>query len=269
MNGELAQVVALVSHGNVFLHDPAAPAPKAISGNSTFRYVESVDFARYEHREQKAGTRVAATVEDWFAFLRAVGTERLWNIGFAWDDKDHPEHRAVAFAGGVPTAIQADLPAGYELWYPRWQAGGPADRPWRVEYRSLRFERSSALPLQDLTTIKLHLQRAIERAEAFARRPEVGAIMWADWFGKAIRLLNDPAPEPPFHSDMLPSRGYGLDARQLLAAATQAYVFGGMGSWNDLTLDGEPLEREYQAVSAELYAAVKLAVVMASNSFAL
>ncbi len=25
-----------------------------------------------------------------------------------------------------------------------------------------------------------------------------------------------------------------MDARQLMAAAAQAYVFGGMGSWNDM-----------------------------------
>lgn len=267
MNGELAQIVALVGHGNLFLHSGEASVPELSHANSAFQYVSSVRFARYRNREQQQGVEVAAGVADWFAFLRSVEARRLWNIAFAWQREDLPEHAAVAFAGGVPRAIQADLPEGYELWYPQWRPGGPDQKPWLVEYRSPRFDDSHAVPLADLNVVKAQLRQAIARAEVFARRPEVGAATWADGFAAALRLLDAPSPEPPFHQDMLPERGYGLAAHQLLAAAGQAWVFGGMGSWNDRGFAAERLQQEYEDVTQALYGAVKTAIVMASNAF--
>ncbi|MBW3624663.1 MAG: hypothetical protein KY468_14755 [Armatimonadetes bacterium] len=65
---------------------------------------------------------------------------------------------------------------------------------------------------------------------------------------------------------MLPEEGYSLLARQLLATATQAYVFGGMGSWNDIGFEGS-LQREYEKVSADLYEVIKVTTIMVPNSF--
>ncbi|HEB65292.1 MAG TPA: hypothetical protein ENJ02_07105 [Chloroflexi bacterium] len=68
---------------------------------------------------------------------------------------------------------------------------------------------------------------------------------------------------------MLPSSGFPLEARQLLAAAAQAYVFGGMSSWNDLALPNDPeIIKEYEEISTELYEAIQFAILAASNSFA-
>jgi hypothetical protein len=47
----------------------------------------------------------------------------------------------------------------------------------------------------------------------------------------------------------------------------QSYVFGGMGSWNDMGFQKPETQKEYERVSKELYEAVKFATTMASNSF--
>jgi hypothetical protein len=64
---------------------------------------------------------------------------------------------------------------------------------------------------------------------------------------------------------MLPPRGFSESARRLLATAARSWVFGGMGTWNDLTFDGSE-EEAYEEVSAELYDAVLGAFVAAANS---
>ena len=54
-----------------------------------------------------------------------------------------------------------------------------------------------------------------------------------------------------------------LEARQLLATASHAWVFGGMGSWNDVALTDD---ERYKPVTAELFEAVLEAVVAATNA---
>jgi len=80
MNGELAQIIALVAHGNLFLRGGEA-AKIDLFGNSTFQYVSSIKFARYKSKQDKHGEVIANSVSDWFAFLRSIQVTRLWNIG--------------------------------------------------------------------------------------------------------------------------------------------------------------------------------------------
>lgn len=269
MNGELAQCIALVAHGNYLLQKGIIALPELSNINSTFKYVSSVMFARYRDKNQNRGTRVASTVMDWFNYLHSVGVKRLWNIAFASEHQDYPEYQASAFVGGVPRAIQTDTPNGFELWYPAWQGGGAPSRPWCVEYRGLMFAHSHAIALIDLAEVKMKLRKAITRAEGFAKRPTTNAVEWAEWFSKALELLDSPAPVPPVHADMLPEEGYSIEARQILAAATQAYVFGGMGSWNDMGFEDSNTQLEYDSVSSELYEAIKFATVVAPNAFSI
>jgi hypothetical protein len=263
MNGELAQLVTLVTYGNFFLNEKDVD----LSTNSTFQYISSLKFSRYKNNKETLGILVAGGVTEWFEFLRANHVSRLWNVAFAWDRPDLPEHIAVGFAGGVPRAIQADMPGGYELWYPLWETGGPKEKPWNVTYRGLLFAYSHVMPPLPMELVKLKLRDAIAEAEAFSRRPEVDADQWADIFEKSLQLLDSQNPVPPYHTDILPEDGFNLVSRQIMAAAMQAYVFGGMGSWNDMGFADKTLNGEYQKITADLYQAVNMSIVIASNSF--
>ncbi|MRS02446.1 hypothetical protein EG832_04350 [bacterium] len=266
MNGEWAQLIALVAHGNYFLTHPES-SHNDLSANSTFQYVNEVTFVRYKSTIDPKGVKVAANVGDWLIDLRKRKVKRLWNIAFAWDRQDLAEHIAVAFAGGVPIAIQVDLPEGYELWYPLWKTGGKPQKPWFVEYRGLKFGYSHAAEQMRMEDVKVRLHNAIVGTEQFARRPEVNLGEWADTFASALTLLNSENPTAPYHPDILPEAGFSLAARQILSAAARAYVFGGMGSWNDLGFKQPEVQKEYHEVTKTLYLAVKMSLLMASNSF--
>lgn len=56
-----------------------------------------------------------------------------------------------------------------------------------------------------------------------------------------------------------------LEAKQLLAAAQAAWVFGGMGSWNDLGFDGND-QQEYNELSDKLFSLLNQAVSNATNA---
>ena len=66
-----------------------------------------------------------------------------------------------------------------------------------------------------------------------------------------------------YHSDLGPANSYPLAAKQLLFAAGNAWVFGGMGSWNDLGFDDCETNALYDRLSAQLYTCINTAVVVA------
>ena len=313
MNGEVAQVIALVTHGNLFLSGKDVD----LSTNSTLQYVSSIKFVRYKSSQDAQGVEVASSVPEWFSFLRSVKATRLWYIHFYHQRQDIPAHIASAFSGGVSVAIQADLPEGFELWFPQWETTGlinagrgsvkqekehdhkttfqnlllllcrifrcrgahnqtspvasesPEEtggedeyKPWSVEYRGFMSPNSSALPMQEMSAVKNRLRQAVSRAKEFAQ-----GTHWTKDFTRSLEALESSAPVSPF-GDMIPSSGFPLETRQLLAAAAQAYVFGGMSSWNDLNLPNDPeVIEEYEEISTELYEAIQFAILMASNSF--
>jgi hypothetical protein len=65
---------------------------------------------------------------------------------------------------------------------------------------------------------------------------------------------------------MLPPDFGPLAARQLVAAATRAWVFGGMGSWNDVWFANPALVQRYKALTPALFEAVLSAIVDGANA---
>ena len=87
---------------------------------------------------------------------------------------------------------------------------------------------------------------------------------WSGVLDGALRLAADEQAEIPYHPDLLPPETDSL-RRRLMAAACQAYVFGGMGSWNDIWFDGDA-GAEYEVVTRSLYQAVMSAVDAVANN---
>lgn len=110
------------------------------------------------------------------------------------------------------------------------------------------------------------LEQSLIAIADFADARQLSA--WADVFKKARAILNstDPAGEY-YHHDLLVEKHYSLITRQLLFAAGAAWVFGGMGSWNDLGFDTAEDNKKYDEVSAGLYAAINQSVLAAVNAY--
>jgi len=70
-----------------------------------------------------------------------------------------------------------------------------------------------------------------------------------------------------YHDDLAPDRALPLAATQILWAAQAAWVFGGMGSWNDLWFEGDD-QSLYEQLSEDLYQLLNVAIVIAANTSA-
>lgn len=268
MEGQLAQMVALTCFGNAairgqqvsdFLHD-----------NSTCTFCEEISF--------KAGlpgrggeplfTTIALNPNEWIETLLRRG-----KLGFRLRQKtqNHPMFPDAITAGIADGpkwwSIEA-LRTGAisEFWIPKWEIGdrnAPDQRIWRVTY-SL-WEVSATLPtgLRSLEEISGDFRRTLEQIRAFAEREQCGFIKD---FDDALLALNGTEVDTSSLDDWVPLQMLDSMAVALLKAGSQAWVFGGMGSWNDQGYNDEAVQNEYEDLTDRLYGIVNEAIEAATSS---
>ena len=105
------------------------------------------------------------------------------------------------------------------------------------------------------------LREVLTVARAFAAINLAGFV---DFFDHALAAIDGQEPAPSFYDDLLPT-SYPPSAQLLIAACAHAWVFGGMGSWNDVGFSDEALNRQHSDLSRRLWQAVTSAVVAAVN----
>jgi hypothetical protein len=262
MNGELAQLICLATYGTVWLRDASAadkPEPPDLTRNTTFKYAHSTEFARQS-------STVLVDPSAWLRDLHVRGCRRLW--------LDLPEvvpararwpylepHLEVAFANSGRWYVLATGALHAEQWGATWSViePRPADNHiWAVSYAMTVAD--GARPLQpDVGQANSALDRALTDARDFARRSDEAG--WAAQFDEAIGATDD---RPPYQPDMM-DPSFPDDARRLIAKASRAWVFGGMGSWNDLGLADETKRTEHAEISRLLFATLLQACLAAVN----
>ncbi|MFE7659571.1 hypothetical protein [Streptomyces celluloflavus] len=157
-------------------------------------------------------------------------------------------------------------PRGSQLWRASWKAGDPtaADRRvWDIDYRcdEVTFTPDDfRIPVADATSA---LDSALEAVAEFSQLHELRP--WDSVFVKARGLLGAESFEDLYHQDLFPEGQYDLASWQLAAVAQSAWVFGGMGSWNDLGFADAETHTEYERLSRELFSAVTQGCMAAAN----
>lgn len=207
----------------------------------------------------------------WLSLLRRAGTSGLRLHQLA---RNHPlvsDRMSAAFAGGGGRwIVEARHGQQSDLWEAKWVVGDQRDperKIWDVAYYRVDKDRAP-LPIavdDSLATLKSQLDDALTEIEAFAMRQQ-GLENFAEVFCDAkAALASDPSSAGSFHSDIAAGADFPMEAPQLLAAAEAAWVFGGMGSWNDIVLQGQD-GVDYERVSEALFAAVNRAILGAVNA---
>ena len=167
----------------------------------------------------------------------------------------------MSFSNGGRWQLLATGSGPSEFWRPTWNVG-PLDAPdrriWSVSYEPAAAE--NARPTRpDLQPAKAALEAALRDARDFAT--QVKEEFWAAEFDAALQ----PEPIPRDNEDTTPE-AWPAQARQLIAMASRAWVFGGMGSWNDLGFSDGAQQAQYEELSRLLFANVIYACLAAVNS---
>ncbi len=247
----LYQQIAMVTHGNAFLHKSGGGIDAA---NSAFDFQEYVRFADLELRgETLVEHLVAEDPSAWLAQLKARGCTGLRLGHFPVNTPGAPDRIFSTFAnaGGL-WVIEAVFGAKSDLWTPNWLIGDhghPEQKIWRVVYgRTMREGKSLKQGSVSSSTLSLVLADVLETAIAFTSEHMDGNLV--ETFEKSLAILE--GKQEPNLGGLAPEGLLQTTEARLLAAARDAWVFGGMGSWNDYGFDGK-VQKTYDEISAELH----------------
>jgi len=257
--------LALVAVGN------AALAGRDVSGfgpdDPMFKYTAALDFM--VPGDNGALRRVAAGPARWFEKLRARKCRglRLHNAPMAQNQKlGHIEERmVVGFVGGGPRwLIETVDPEGSGVWEGFDRVGNkdaPDKKIWLSAYILIGEADTVESVDADVPAAAGALRSALLEIEPLAQK--IPGAPFAHFFATARAALDGKDSEPP--PSFVRYAGLSPEAGRLLQATGRAWVFGGMGSWNDMVV-APALTPRYHESSNALFAALQRAVLAIANS---
>lgn len=264
MQGTIFQILVLVTHGNMVLSGQAVA--DFYPQHDAFKFDEFVKFVDLERVGNTWNEKLfAENPADWLAKLKNQRCTGLRVERLSTDKKDSSDRVSVAFVGGGGRwLIEAVCPEGSDYWEARWEVGNqqhPEQKIWQVTYgRIARNQRSRPAKAPSVDSLSAELGQTLQDAITFSQKHKL------DWFGKAFESGYSAlkAESEPELSGIAPKGQLPLAASRLVAASQAAWVFGGMGSWNDLAFDGDD-QRQYEGISDNLFRLVNSSLVTAAN----
>ncbi len=244
MTEKIARIVALTCYGNAFLQgtDVGELFPK----NLTCMFYDHVPFM---------------SVEKWFRFLK---TSNAIGIRLSWAPRNALLDCLTVglFGSGGPWTLEVLLPKNRsEFWIARHVAKNWCARD-NLAYCRISKRATKKSKLDDLQINEARLRQALREIYSFSTRCCCG---WSQVFEDALDILDSGKNNlNVYYADLAPAGQLSDRARTLLDACQRAWVFGGMGSWNDLLFDGDD-EIEYRRVSDQLFHALHHAIAAAAN----
>lgn len=267
MKGEVAQLVALCLGTNACTRGKKNGLK--FTAHSTAQFCRSIEFSYLKKRffSRKMQRVIMSTnVNDWwsktskdglkYCYLSVVNRQDYLRQTELLDD-----WKTSAFVGGGSVWVLTTVFDGVRTvsWVPIWKHTG-AEKPWDVTYQG--FNEVFTDQSQPVSVAASQLEKALVDICDFAR--ELKIPHWPDSFARALaQLAGEPAET--HHPDLVPDGLLPSAAENLALASQAAWVFGGMGSWNDIYETDHP---RYSAVSRALFDAVNQGLVSATNSSA-
>jgi len=269
MVGPTAQLVALACHfnGRVRGFRPVSFFPS----NSTCKFCEWVHFVcrRRALLTRRTNWVIAAQTPDgWLEREARPGREAVIVHRDLNDSQISDRMSAGLVGGGGRWQLNISNGGRVDVWQASWGVGNreaSEGRIWRVQYSLVAENVSLVLPtLRSPMVIMAEFRQALSAILAFCDQHRLDGF--GDSFTKAIECLSAEDPfVGAYHKDLAPEGLLSLPARQMLAACQSAWVFGGMGSWNDMAFDGE-VQNRYEKLSDALFTVVNEGIQSSANS---
>ncbi len=258
MTGTLAQIIAITSFGNEYLK--SGNLINFYPQNSTFQHCDFVDFRELNNEKEFI---IAKNPIEWFKDLKS---KKCLKIRLFHQSVKQDDYRYAGFTGGGGDWFIETIFSNYsDLWKSRWDYDKKKDKkPWQVTYGKV-YENQSIINQQlDISQTRERLKICLEKITEFAFQETTEN--WGNIFEKAYNTLSSKKPKSDFyHTDLMYWENYDLQNQQLLMSASKAFVFGGMGSWNDVWFEKKEIYDIHNKLSTELYQTMIQSIVCAIN----
>lgn len=265
MQGGIAQIIGLVLAANA---RQRGMSPAGWPDGSIYQFCDKVRFlGRQSNRF--LGFRKSVEIDDPTGWLETMpqGMERAQLAVVPRNDPNISDRESVGFANGGPVFLAQIIARDVESWCGDWRVTNQADpeqRIWSVTYRNI-----SNVPVatvhRSIEEVRRQLSAVLDDAIRFS---ETHNMSFAVSFVAAQRALDERFPLTGFyHADMVPEGLLTLGHLQILSCAARAWVFGGMGSWNDVWFEGADQDT-YRELSDRLFSAILDGLVLSTNASA-
>lgn len=262
MNVPILRALLLTCAGNAFLRgrDLAGFWPDA----KVFMFSKVCDFRLVD---DKSDRERAPNPLAWFETLRGAKGLRLHQTiqpPGPGQTLAVPERMMAGFVGGGRTWLIEVVGEGAStLWqgFSRLGDRNESERKiWRDSYLRIGETTPQDSAPTPLPLMADELNSVLTEIEALARR--MSYAPWPDVFGAARACLTAVDRIDP---DFARYADFSDAQQRLLAAVSSSYVFGGMGSWNDIA-PADEYQADYDRLSEHLYTTLNDAVCALANS---
>lgn len=264
MQGTIVQILVLVTHGNMILS--GQPVADFYPQHNAFKFDEFVKFVDLEYSENTWNEKpFADNPNDWLVKLKDQRCSGLRVERISTDKKDISDRMSVAFVGGGGRwIIEAVCPDGSDYWEAKWEVGDrnrPDQKIWHVTYgRIAQNQKTTTQNAPSIDGLSAEMGKTLNDAVAFSAKHKLNQFGQAFQSGySALKAKSEPELNGIALKGQLP-----LPASRLLAASQAAWVFGGMGSWNDLGFDGDD-QTQYEIISDNLFRLINSSLIAATN----
>ena len=269
MNGPIAQLVALTCHGNAYIQGRSSG--QIFPNNSTFKFCHRIEFVSLQRilMGQTKEKVVSQTPDDWFKYLKNNGAKKIRLNRVPQNDPKFSDRMTAGLVGGGGTwSIEVQyLNDKCETWIARWEVWNdkaPENKIWRVVYGCMSKGKTEKANPVDLVYLKKDFSQALEEIHAFSSEHDY-CEGFTHCFSDALDTIKTNGKNRHgYHADLSPPKYLSLEAETLLDACQKSWVFGGMGSWNDMGFQGKD-QKEYERVSNQLFEVVNKAIIAGAN----
>lgn len=275
MVGTIAQIIAIVSYGNENLcgnNDFILTYE-----NSTLKFCNKVCFIdwvkpnwidkTFKGKKEHYGVDIASEFKEWIDFLRSEGILRLY-LHYTGSSNSNISNRMTSgfVGGGGRWLIEAYNGKTSDFWEAKWEVNDRDNkerRIWKVTYARIAKNSESRIEHHSsINGIKTELLKSITDCRDFAKQHELNGFH--NCFESAINCLEESDFSKVYHQDNIPVVRNKEECKSILFSCQLAWVFGGMGSWNDLGFRGQEQCR-YEQISDRLYNVICHAIPCATN----
>ena len=262
-------MVVLVAYGNATVKDQFSI--QSIDQHSTFKFHEWTIF-----RHVASDVIFARTPPEYLRGLKGRGVRGLLLTSGANSSLPDglSERLSAGFVGGGKQYLIQEFTDSAVNLLALQSELGDRDREDQKMWRNT-FQQYHTSPRQifkperpDLDWTEHKLTQSLNEVIKFCNTGEsqLKASHWPELFAKAKTALSGNAPVDATDHLQLPEQVFNETQNKLLKAADLAWVFGGMGSWNDVAFQDDQLSAKYNLISERLYGAVNMAIIGAVNS---
>ncbi|HEY2068616.1 MAG TPA: hypothetical protein VGG48_03590 [Rhizomicrobium sp.] len=229
--------------------------------SSVFQFTKQCDF------KKKDGTLAAPDPMRWIEGL-AGHCKGVWLHGIQRNPEPGKDRELVNFVGGGPRWILEDVRDGSSsLWESRdtvLDRNDPQRKIWGTTFVEIADDWRRPRPQsRGVAAVAEDLRATLTDIASLAQ--DGGLTEFEAQFRQALVKLDEAYPlRGTYHADIADIADYTRETRKLFGAVQSAWVFGGMGSWNDIKVAGQ--EARYDGLSEKLFQILVEATVAIGNS---